>query len=121
MSTSIHTFTSEDATSEDTTSEEVTDQIASIRGQLIGIMSRFRCIIRHSETTEYLKDDLEMLQDMDTRLTRVISDTSHPYCNGCNSTGGPQANQMAHMYGGCFDVENDDIEEMINTMLKKKT
>ena len=120
MSTSIHTFTSEDATSEEVTSEEVTDQIASIRGQLIGIMSRFRCIIRHSETTEYgLKDDLKNLQEMDTELDAVT--TKHPYCSGCNSTGGPLANQMAHMDGGCFDDENDDIEEMLNTMLKKTT
>jgi len=125
MSTSVHTFISDTKQpdvddTEDDTLEEVSEQIASIKGQLYSIMSRFRSIVRHSETTEYgLEDDLEMLQDMDTELDAV--NTRHPYCSGCNSTGGGGSNQMAHMYGGCFDDENKDIEEMINTMLKKKT
>ena len=101
--------------------EEIEEEI---QYTLKSIANRFRQIKKHVaaskedfETEEECSDilttakkDFELLTQLKTQLDET--NTSHPYCPGCNDPCGFQPNQQAHMGdGGCLDVGHSSDED----------
>lgn len=101
--------------------EEIEEEIEYT---LKSIASRFRQIKKHVaaskkdfDTEEECGDilasakrDFGLLSELKTQLDET--NTSHPYCPGCNDPYGFQPNQQAHMGdGGCLDACDSSDED----------
>lgn len=110
------------------TLESVSTDIAAtkedIEGTLWMIRRHLQRILRHVEhwqeeaddvdwrtyAVEQLQADLQKLTALRDGLEHVS--TVHPYCPGCNNTGGFQNNQQAHTCGDSSSDEEDQSSAM---------